>query len=248
MSARDEVPVHGLHAALAVAAHRPHAIKRVLYTRAARPHLGPLLKATAAARRPYREVEDADLEKVAKTIHHEGVVVVAEPLAPRRLSQLMETLPKDAVLVALDHVGNPHNLGAILRTAAWFGAAAVIYPDDEKQAGVSPAAMRVARGGAEVVHSCPVPELPEALRRLHAAGVHLLGADQRATHSLFTTERRPGPICLVFGSETEGLSKEVRQICRARFTIPGTGKVESLNVSVAVAIALAELTRPRARG
>lgn len=230
---RREAVIYGIHAALAVAAHRPYAIRRVLHHRSRRQILGPLLKAAAAQRRPYREVAAEDLERVAKTLHHEGVVVIADPLPLVPLSQLMANRPRDAVFVAMDTVQNPHNLGAIIRSAAWFGAAGILFPAQDGQAGLSAAALRIAQGGAEVVPCCGVGDLPGALQVLKGAGIRIVGADQRGTPGPI-----PRPTCVVLGAEQTGLSDPVRAVLDAAVAIPGTGAVESLNVAVAAGILL----------
>jgi TrmH RNA methyltransferase len=233
-----ESVVYGLNAALALARHRPTAIIRVLYQREVRDRLGPLLKATAAARRPYREVEPEALEKVARTTHHEGVVVVAAPLAMAAFEALLVRARPDALFVALDDVSNPHNLGAILRSAAYFGVAGVLVPQTERQALLSPAAVRVAQGGAEVVPVCGVPDLAAALRQLSARGVVAVAADTRGGQSA-ARFAWPKGVCIVMGNEGEGLAAEARAACAHRVTIPGTGEVESLNVAVAAGVLLA---------
>lgn len=243
--ARDKgTIVCGLHAAMAVLRHRPDAIRRVYYAPWRRHEVGPLLERTAALRRPYNEVAPEELEAVAGTVHHEGVVVETDPIEHVPLEALVRALPPDAVLVALDGVGNPHNLGAILRSAAWFGVAGVIVPqDDPRQARLSPAAVRVARGGAEVVPVVAVPNLAAALRRLADAGVTLVAAEAETGPSPLEGDPLPRPCCLVLGSEDQGLTPAVRVACKRRVSIPGTGAVESLNVSVAAGVLLAAVTR-----
>lgn len=244
-SPRDkEAIVCGLNAALAVLQHRPDAIKRVYYVGARRKDVGALLKHTATLRRPYNEVPPDELEAVAGTVHHEGVVVVTEPLPTVSLPAFLRALAPDAFLIALDGVGNPHNVGAILRSAAWFGASGVILPlDDPRQATLSPAAVRVAQGAAEVVPCVPVPSLLPALKELRRAGVSLVAAEAGTGGSPFEGAPLPRPCCLVLGSEDQGLLPPVRLLCDRRVSIPGSGAVESLNVSVAAGILLASLAR-----
>ena len=113
---RKESIVFGVRAALAVAEHRPDAIIRVLYSESRRREIGSLLKVTAQQRRPYREVSIDDLNRQAKSVHHEGVVVVCEAKTTVPFGRYAKELPADAVLIALDRVTNPHNQGAILRS------------------------------------------------------------------------------------------------------------------------------------
>lgn len=236
--------VCGLHASLAVLQHRPDAIRRVYYAESRRHEVGALLKHTATLRRPYNEVTPDELEAIAGTVHHEGVVVVADPVSFVPLDRLLAALPRDGFVVALDGVGNPHNVGAILRSAAWFGAAGLILPlEDPRQAALSPAAVRVARGGAEVVPVVGVQNLAHALRDLAQAGVTRVAAEAGTGGSPLEGEPLPRPCCLVLGSEDQGLTPAVRLACDRRVSIPGSGAVDSLNVSVAAGILLASLAR-----
>lgn len=238
MSRRNEQVVSGLNAALAVARHRPESILRVFFHRARRVEVGPLLKAAAVARRPYREVPADDLEKITQSTHHEGVAVVTTPLD---LVPLDTLLRKPAPLyLALDGVGNPHNLGSILRSAAWFGADGLIFPSQPGQASLSQAVFRTSEGGAEVVPCCGVDDLPRALLALNAAGIPTVGADQRAPRARWDAGL-VRPVCLVLGSEGEGLSEAVRRACAELVAIPGSGGVESLNVGVAAGALLSRL-------
>lgn len=237
--ARDEAVIFGLRAALAVGEHRPEAIRRVFHDEARRKAVGPLLKATAARRRPYREVEPDELRRIAGTVHHEGVAVVCAPLPTHRPEALLRDLPADAVLLALDDVDNPHNHGAILRSAAWFGAAGVLLGGVDGP--LNPAAIRVAQGGAEVVPVAGTTDLAGALRALAHRGVAVIGADQRAKQRLLDAPL-PRPVCVVLGNEARGLSPAVRAACTGAVRIAGTPAVESLNVAVSAGILLAAAT------
>lgn len=238
MSSRSEAVVYGLNAALALARHRPQALLRVFHHKDVRKQVAPLLKAAAAERRPYREVEAHELEKLAQTTHHEGVVVVAAPLPLIDLPTLLSRWQAGGLYVALDEIGNPHNLGAILRTAAYFGAAGLIVPESARQATLSAAAVRVAQGGAEVVPVCGVPDLAAALQRLAERGVAAVAADTRGGVPLAGFVW-PAAVCVVMGNEAVGLRPEIRARCTHRLTIAGGGEVESLNVSVAAGILIA---------
>lgn len=227
--------VYGKNASLALAARRPKAIHRVLYAASAKSWVGPVLEAAGRNKAPCREVNDEALARAAGTVHHEGVVVEAEPLALGRLASLLPA-PKQAVVVAVDEVGNPHNLGAILRSAAYFGAHGLIVPSTDRQATLSPAAMRVAQGGAEVVPVVGVERLDVALKRLAREGFTVVAADVHGGEPLSSL---PTPVCLVLGNEGAGLHPNVLAACTRRVNIPGSGAVESLNVSVAAGILLA---------
>lgn len=236
---RGEAVIFGLRAALAVGEHRPDAIRRVFHDRKRRRAVSDLLSVTASRRRPYREVEDDELRRIAGSNHHEGVVVVCDPMPVRSPSAIIDLLPPDAVVLALDGVNNPHNQGAIVRSAAWFGASAVLLGGHRGP--LNQAAIRVAQGGAEVVPVAGADDLAPALRHLIDRGYAIVGADQRAKQGLFQRPL-PRPVCVVMGNEAHGLSRAVRSLCTATVAIPGTGAVESLNVSVSAGILLAAAT------
>lgn len=234
---RDGVAVYGRNACLALGERRPGAIHRVFHEATARKWVAPLLKIAVARRVPYREVGADELEKIAGTHHHEGVAVVADPLPLLQLPDALSVL-SGGLVVALDEVGNPHNLGAILRSAAFFGAKAMIVPSTGKQATLSPAAMRVGQGGAEHVPVIGVTRLGPTLERLARQGYAVVGADAHGGEPLTPATVAP-PVIVVLGNEAEGLNREVLAACTRRVWIPGGGAVESLNVSVAAGVLFA---------
>jgi TrmH RNA methyltransferase len=238
--------VYGLNAALAVFAHRPEDIVRIAHTREVRRPIADMLRATAARHVPYKEVEEEELARIADSTHHEGLCLTVRRRLPFTLEALAERLARDprAAALALDRVGNPHNLGAILRSAAYFGTDAVLLGQEPGQAQLTPAAVRVAEGGAEYVPVAAAPALAPALRTLRARGVTVIGTDARARRTAFT-DRWPRPCVVVLGNERTGLSPEVREACEYFVAIPGGGAVDSLNVSVAAGVILAELARTR---
>ncbi|MFT4198104.1 MAG: RNA methyltransferase substrate-binding domain-containing protein, partial [Pseudoxanthomonas sp.] len=146
-----ELRVYGLNAVNAVFARRPQAIRKVYLTAARMGALKPLLAWCVQHRVGYRVVEEADLAKLAASAHHEGVVADVLRAPPLALPDWLRALPAGpALAIWLDGVGNPHNLGAILRSAAHFSGAGVLLPQDAGLA-LSGAAARVAEGGAEAV-------------------------------------------------------------------------------------------------
>lgn len=234
--------VHGLRAAQAALQRRPEAVLRVLYARARQAELAPLLAQARDLGREVREAEPDELARLARSVHHGGVVVNTRPLPLLSRDELLRRLPRGAVLLALDGVANPHNLGAILRSAAWFGATAVLFPGGPGQAHLTPAALRTAMGAAEAVPMAAVGDLPQALRRLTREGVQVVAAEVQGGEPL-PTAALTRPLCLVLGNEEEGLTPAVRAACPRRITLPGTGAVESLNVSVVAGVLLAAATR-----
>ena len=204
--------------------------------------VAPLLKACAHNRGPYREVPAEDLERLCGGRHHEGVVVFTYALPLMSIGQLLKRVGDNPLLIALDGVGNPHNLGAILRSAAWFGADGVIFSGQAGQGTLNGATLRVAQGAAEVVPACGSTDLGPVLKAVARAGIAVLGADQNAPPEAWLNGPKR-PVCIVVGNEGHGLSASTRAALTGIIAIPGTGAVESLNVAVAAGVLLAK-TRP----
>ncbi len=230
--------VYGLSAVQALFKHRPESVLSIAHTVAARKSLGPLLKEAAKRRIAYREVDDESLTRMAESVHHEGVCMLVDPPPAVDSSSLAERITRTGLVVALDGVDNPHNIGAILRSAAYFGVAALISESRDGKNPISAAARRVAEGGAEHVPLVAAAEIEVSLRELKALGFGVIGADARATVPL-SELRWPKRSVLVLGHERDGLSKAARACCDTLVSIPGSGAIDSLNVSVAAGVLIA---------
>ena len=236
-----------MEAALGVLARRPEAIISIDVVPETRGALAKLLAHAERARVPVRELSGEAMTRVAGGLHHEGVCLTVRPRPPlsvRALIELLHAGPGRAAGagLALDNVGNPHNLGAILRSAAYFGARALLLSEADGQARLGPAAERVAEGGAEYVAIARAPTLAPTLAALHGSGIEIVGADARAGEPL-AGRAFARPCLVVLGNERHGLSAEVLAVCDRLVAIPGTGAIDSLNVSVAAGILLAALAR-----
>ncbi|HXU83356.1 MAG TPA: TrmH family RNA methyltransferase [Polyangia bacterium] len=229
--------IHGQHACRAVFARRPGHIVRVYLLADLVKPFGDLLKYCAEKRLPYKIVAPDELEKLTESKHHEGICVVAVPRPPRPLPELLRA-PGPGLLVALAEVGNPHNLGAILRIAAHFGARAAIVAGK----GVSPAAYRTSQGGAEAIEVVPAPDLAAALEVCRKSGFKVCASSSHDGRALFA-EPLPSRAVVLLGSEGEGVPPELLKKADAVVRIPGTGDVESLNVASAASVILAEWWR-----
>jgi TrmH RNA methyltransferase len=207
-----------------------------------------MCRALAAAKKIYRCVEPAELEKIAGTVHHGGIVaVVAAPALRAPLPADLGTWArKREPLLLLDHVGNAHNLGALARTAAFFGVPRIVVPNSPEAAVPNDAAFRVAEGGLEAVEVFRVPDLARFARELAAAGYEVIGAATRGGRADAKRDAAK-PVALALGNEERGLSEPVTAACTRLVTIPGSGKIESLNVSVAGAVLMWELFARRAQ-
>lgn len=257
--AKTEEMFHGLRACEAIFAKRPTEIIRVYVSQGRQKQLAKLLAWCAQEKRGYQIVTDESLERLTKSIHHEGVAILARQIVRWDLAALLAhvgpfkappaaqtrgaggTAVRIPPLLYLDGVQNPHNLGSILRTAAHFGAAAVIGKAGDLPP-LSPAAARVAEGAAEHVPVCDLADPARDLARLKKAGYQVVVTSSRRGESLFAKPLGPR-VVLVLGSEGEGVSRAIDALADRRVMIPGTGAVESLNVSVACGIVLAEAWR-----
>ena len=234
-----ELRLYGLNAVKAVFAKRPQAIRKLYLLEARIPQLQPMLKWCVANRVGYRVVEEGDLQKLAASTHHEGVVAEVLREEPQSLTAWLRELPEGPQCALwLDGVGNPHNLGAILRSAAHFGVGAILLPKHSTLA-LSGAAARVAEGGAEAVPFVRLGREDNSIAQLHGAGFALAATVVRGGSDLFKAPL-PQRLVYVLGAEAEGMSPDLAKACDLRLSIPGTGVVDSLNVASATAVLLAQ--------
>ena len=217
-------------------------IERLYFDPATSRKIGSMCRALAAAKKIYRCVEAEELEKVGGTIHHGGIVAVVRGrhlpiVSPKEIA--LWARKREAILF-LDRIGNAHNLGAIARTAGFFGVPRIVIADDPQSAKPNDAAYRVAEGALEAIEVWVVPHAANFLRDLAKAGYAVLGAAARGG---LPSEGPRGATALVMGNEEHGLSPEVARACTRLVTIPGSGRVESLNVSAAAAVLIWDLLR-----
>lgn len=235
-----ELHICGWQAVSALFARRPGEIIRLFFDAATGQRAGALCRHLAEHRKIYRQVPSADLEKIAGTVHHGGIVAVvaARPLPPVMPADRAAWARDRASLLLLDRVGNANNLGAIVRTAAFFGVRAVVLADVPGQALPGEAAWRVAEGGMEFVPLHRVPSLAAFCGELRASHT-IIGACLRGLQlspAAVTARGLPRPPALVLGNEEKGLSPAVTAACDRLVRIPGADTVESLNVSAAAAV------------
>ncbi|MDQ3037971.1 MAG: RNA methyltransferase [Myxococcota bacterium] len=232
--------VYGVAATRAVFERRMDDVHRIAFTAALSKALGPVLSEASKRRVAYEERTDEEIANIAGSVHHEGICVAVRPRKVHPLDTLLRERWRGAI--AIDDVSNPHNVGAIVRSAAFFGIEALLVAGDPDRAPLTPSAVRVAQGGAEHVHVVRERELAPALRRLASSGVAVVGTDVRGKRALDDV-RWPERTMIVLGSEGEGMSAAVRSACTELVTIPGSGAVESLNVGVAAGVMLATWAR-----
>ncbi len=240
-----EVRLHGINACLAAFAKRPQDLRKAWLTEANIPAFKQVLAWCVKNRLGYRLVEADEIAKLTASSHHEGVCFAMQRTEAPTLDAVLTSIDarEPALLLWLHGVGNPHNLGAILRSAAHFGAGAVLLSD---ASGLSAAAYRVSEGGAEAVPCVDIAEIDSALVQLRRAGFKLAATAVRDGDSLHAAEV-PSRLVLLLGAESTGLPQSLFDRADVRLRIPGTGAVESLNVSVAGALLMAEWARVHCR-
>jgi 23S rRNA (guanosine2251-2'-O)-methyltransferase len=240
--------IFGFHAVHARLRHHPSSVREI-FVHAGRhdPRLRDLV--TAAQERGARVVlVDAQrLQGLVGHSKHQGVIARVEPIrVAHDLEDVIAAAGAHALLLVLDGVTDPHNLGACLRVADALGVHAVVSPKD-RSAGLTPTVAKVASGAADAVPFIPVTNLARTLSEMKEQGLRVIGADPSGTESLSLADLT-GPLAWVLGGEGEGMRRLTRERCDHLVRIPMLGRVESLNVSVASALCLYETQRQRAGG
>jgi TrmH RNA methyltransferase len=237
--------VQGLRAGLAVFARRRDDIQRVAYCRGVRRDIDELVKWSAARGLSCVETSEREMDRLVNSASHEGLLVTCQARRWGSVQDVAGALTRSkGTAVALERVRNPYNVGAILRSAAFFGVDAALLGAPAPHPGLPPIAVRVAEGGIEHLLLARTTDLAETLSRLRALGVMVVGAEAGAKVSVFGFSFAR-PVILVVGHEREGLGERVRARCDALVSIPGHGKVESLNVSVAAGVFIAQMLARR---
>ena len=192
------------------------------------------------------ESDNERLAKLAGTTRHQGVVARVEPMAmPHSLDEVVENIEGPPLLLVLDGVTDPHNLGACLRVADGAGAHAIVAPKDHA-VGVNGTVAKVASGAAETVPYIMVTNLARAMTEVKEHELTVIGTSDDAEHTLYDLDLT-GPVAFVLGNEGDGMRQLTRKTCDELVRIPMAGAVESLNVSVASAVCLYEALRQRSK-
>lgn len=215
---------------------------------AADERVAEVVRTATALGTPLVEVTRSDLDRLTDGAVHQGVAIEVPPYAYRDVADLLaraERAGHRPLILALDGVTDPHNLGAVLRSAGAFGADGVVLPE-RRSAGVNATVWKVSAGAAARVPVAHATNLVRALKDLKEAGCFVVGLDGGGTVTVGDLELATEPIVLVTGSEGKGLSRLVRETCDVVASIPIAASVESLNAAVATGIALYEVARHRA--
>ncbi|WP_058234402.1 23S rRNA (guanosine(2251)-2'-O)-methyltransferase RlmB [Devriesea agamarum] len=230
---RGDVPVVSLHLA-----HRIDVDDRVR----------EIMRLAAERRLPLMEGTRTDLDRLSDGAVHQGVALKIPPYRYAHPDDLLTRAQEEfdePLLIALDGITDPRNLGAVLRSAGAFGAHGVVIPE-RRSVGMTAAVWKVAAGAAGRIPVAQVVNLTRALQDLKSRGVFVVGLDAGSSHTVRSCSLSTGPVCLVIGSEGKGLSRLVRETCDEIVSIPIEAATESLNASVAAGIALYEFAAARA--
>lgn len=237
--------IFGFHAVTARLRHDASSVEEI-YIDAARHdrRMQELIRAAEAVKVRIIHADDQRLSNIVGTRRHQGVVAKAGELSlARNLDELLDAIVGPPLLLILDGITDPHNLGACLRVADGAGAHAVIAPKD-RAVGLNATAAKVASGAAETVPYITVTNLARTMRDLKEREIWLIGTTEDAEKTIYEGNFS-GPAALVMGSEGEGMRRLTRETCDVLVSVPMFGSVESLNVSVASGICLYEARRQR---
>jgi 23S rRNA (guanosine2251-2'-O)-methyltransferase len=237
--------IYGFHAVTSRLRQGAASVKE-LYLDAAREdrRAQELVKVAESRGARVMRVDEKRLDGMTHHARHQGVAARIEiAKLPVHLEDVLETLQEPALLLVLDGVTDPHNLGACLRVADAMGVHAVVAPKD-RAVGINATVSKVASGAAETVPYIAVTNLARALRELKEQRIWIVGSDERAEEALYAA-RLDGALAWVLGAEGEGMRRLTREHCDELVRIPMLGAVESLNVSVTAGICLAESRRQR---
>lgn len=236
----EETRVYGENACQALFASRPDAIVRAWFVQSITPRFREALRWMAASRKAYHVVDEEELAKVSGTEHHGGVCFLIKKRQGLDAQTYLKNAPATDCVLALEEVGNPHNLGAIVRSCAHFGVNGVLLQDPAVLE--SGAAVRTAEGGAEHIRAINADDFLSVLDTFRKASYTIVTTSSHKGIAL-AQAKLPAKMVLVLGQERDGLSDSAWQQGDMSVSIGGTGKVESLNVSVATGILLADWWR-----
>jgi 23S rRNA (guanosine2251-2'-O)-methyltransferase len=238
--------VFGIHAVTTLLNRDPERVKRLFIVQG---RVDPKVeKILTLANQTGVHVESISKHRLDERVDgvHQGVLAEAKPLptlGDKELFKLLDEGEQIPLLLVLDGVTDPHNLGACLRTADAAGVAAVIAPRD-KSAPLNATVMKVACGAADAVPYFQVTNLSRTLNQLQERGIWVVGTAGEAQGSIYQTDLT-GPLALVMGAEGKGMRRLTREQCDLLINIPMAGEVSSLNVSVATGVTLFEIVRQR---
>jgi len=246
---KKESIVFGIHAVNSILKNSPEVVQKLFVLQGRHDHrLEKLLKQSQGIERDY--LTRKKLEELAGSQKHQGIVACCYQKELNQMQwdeqqfyQWISDTEQTPLILVLDGVKDPHNLGACLRSADAAGVGAVIVPKDNA-VGLTPVVSKVACGAAETVPLVAVTNLVRTLKKMQQSGIWVIGTAGEATQSLYNA-KLTGPMALVMGAEDKGMRRLTRETCDELIKIPMAGQISSLNVSVATGVSLFEIVRQR---
>lgn len=221
-------------------------IQRIVVTKGVQDRkIQEILNRAASKKIKVQEVDKRDIERMAKTPAHQGIIAIVAPYRYVDIGDIMEraqALGESPFILILDHLNDPHNFGAIIRTAEACGVHGVIIPK-RRAVAVTPAVVKASAGAVEHMPIAKVANIANTIDRLKEMGLWIAGASMEG--EVYTSHDFKGPIGIVIGSEGEGISRLVKEKCDFLLSIPMKGQVKSLNASVAASVLMYEAVRQR---
>lgn len=240
----DMANIYGVLPVLEALSAGSRRIDRIVIAEGARDaRLREVIEAARAAGVPVRRDARVALDRLTHNANHQGVIAVTSAAAYSDADDLLSTISSNTIFILLDGVEDPHNLGAVIRTAECGGASAVIVPE-RRAAHITEAVAKTSAGAVEHLPVARVTNLASFIEQLKTHNVWVVGVESSSKLE-YTEFNYTGALALVFGGEGHGLHRLVRERCDAVVSIPMKGKVTSLNVSVAVGVVLFEALRQR---
>lgn len=191
-------------------------------------------------------VEKRDLDRLSSNSNHQGIAADIKEFEYTDFHSLIEN-SRNTFYVVLDHIEDPHNLGAIIRTANFFGVDGIIIPKD-RAAGVTPTVIKISSGAAATIPISRVSNIRNAVAELKKKNVWIVGADPSSKKTVYDSNMGDLVIALVIGSEGKGIGSKIKEQCDFLFSIPKLGNVDSLNASVASGVMIYELKKQQGDG
>jgi len=238
--------IWGIHPVMELLRSQPERIRKIVLLQEAKSERLETLAEMARSAGCLLEVDHGITPAGLEEAVHQGVAALVRPVTLLSLAELLQkhaTDDQEPFYLALDCLQDPHNLGAIIRSAAAAGVSGILLPKD-RSVSVTPTVYKVSAGTVFSVDLCQVTNLAGSLQTLKKEGIWIFGADGSAPRTIYQQDFRV-PLCLVIGGEGKGLRQLVRRYCDSLLSIPLNSKVESLNASTAAAITLFEVVRQR---
>jgi len=237
--------IYGINPVLELVKRRPAKVRKIFIARGKGhpPALERVLFLSGQAGIEIRQTEKSELSAMCDSTAHQGIAAEADPPAYRDLFQVLEDKPSPVLVLVLDGITDPQNLGAIIRTAEEAGADAVVIPKD-RSCGITPTVIKASAGAVEWIPVCRVTNLNRTLGELKQKGFWIAGADPSG-YTAYTDLQADTDLVLVIGSEGKGLRRIIKKACDYLIYIPSQGRIGSLNASVAAAVIMFEIAKKR---